>query len=88
MLKLWGKEFADGRMIADMVVTAKGEQSRTQKVYECMDKICAGFDLQKPIWLDNTIHEFQVMNRARFYQDSFIEEIDFDFLEIQVLEDN
>lgn len=88
MFKLWGKEFADGHMIADIVVKAEEGQSRTQKVFECMDKICREFDLQKPIWLDSIVHDFQVMNKARFYQDSFIEEIPFDFLEIQVLEDD
>ena len=51
------------------------------------DDICYEFDLGKPIWLDATIHEFKVHDKARFYQDNFIEHIDFDFLEIQVIEE-
>ena len=44
-------------------------------------------DLEKPIWLDSNIREFQRHDRTRFSQDSFIEHIDFDFLEIQIIEE-
>ena len=36
---------------------------------------------------DATIKEFKRHSKARFYQDSFIEEIDFDYLEIQILDE-
>ena len=88
MFRLWGKQFSDGRMIADTVVCDDSDSRRTQKVFGCLEKICLSFDLQKPIWLDNTVLEFQKMGKARFYQDNFIEEIPFDYLEIQVLEDD
>ena len=45
-------------------------------------------DLGNPIWLDTTIREFQKTDKARFRQDSFIEQIDFDYLEIQVIEED
>ena len=45
------------------------------------------FDLSKPIWLDVNINEFKRHSKARFYQDSFVDSIDFDFLEIQVIEE-
>ena len=40
-----------------------------------------------PVWLDKTIEEFKRHDKARFTQDNFIESIDFDYLEIQVLEE-
>ena len=39
------------------------------------------------VWLDKTIEEFKRHDKARFTQDNFIESIDFDYLEIQVLEE-
>ena len=45
------------------------------------------FDLSKPIWLDVTIAEFKKHAKARFYQDNFVDSIDFDYLEIQVIEE-
>ena len=44
--------------------------------------------LSKPIWLDTNIREFQKHAKVRFYQDSFIDGIDFDYLEIQVIEED
>ena len=49
--------------------------------------ICYEFDLSKPIWLDVTIAEFKRHAKARFYQDNFVDSIDFDYLEIQIIEE-
>ena len=45
-------------------------------------------DLGNPIWLDSTVKDFKKHDKARFYQDNFIEQIDFDYLEIQVIEED
>ena len=45
-------------------------------------------DLGNPIWLESTIKHFKKHGKARFYQDNFIEQIDFDYLEIQVIEED
>ena len=50
-------------------------------VFQSIDDICYEFDLGKPIWLDANIKEFQRTAKTRFSQDSFIEQIDFDYLE-------
>ena len=44
-------------------------------------------DLQQPIWLDKNINEFKRVDKTRFEQDNFIEQIDFDYLEIEVIEE-
>ena len=61
--------------------------SRTAMVFQALDDICYKFDLSKPIWLDANISEFQRVSKTRFTQDSFIETIPFDFLELQVIEE-
>ena len=37
---------------------------------------------------DTTVRDFKKHSKARFYQDNFIEQIDFDYLEIQVIEED
>ena len=88
MFRMWGKLMKDNHLVRDKVVCI-GDYSltRTQMVFQALDSICYEFDLQKPIWLDATVREFQLHDKARFNQDSFIETIDFDFLEIQVIEE-
>ena len=38
--------------------------------------------------LDATVRDFKKHDKARFYQDNFIEHIEFDYLEIQVIEED
>ena len=86
-MKIWGKIWKSNHMLQDMVVEDTREDTRTHKILHCLEQICLDFDLGQPIWLDTSIREFQRHSRVRFYQDSFIEDIPFDYLEIQVLEE-
>lgn len=45
------------------------------------------FDLEKPIWLDSNISEFKKVAKTRFGADNFIESIDFDYLEVHIIEE-
>lgn len=87
MFRLWGKIFKDNRMLKDTVVCDDSQDTRTHKIFRALDTICYEFDLSKPIWLDNTVEDFKKHDKTRFYQDNFIESIDFDFLEIHVIEE-
>ena len=88
MFRLWGKIWKNNRMAADTVICDDSPDTRTHKVFRALDEICYTFDLSKPIWLDTNISEFQKHAKVRFYQDSFIDGIDFDYLEIQVIEED
>ena len=87
MFRMWGKLWKDNRMLRDTVVEEESEDTRTHKIFRALEEICYEFDLGKPIWLDSTIQEFKRRSKARFYQDSFIEEVPFDYLEIHILEE-
>lgn len=88
MFRLWGKIIKDNRMLKDTVIENNDYSiSRTTMIFAALDEICMQFDLEKPIWLDNNINEFKRHDKTRFRQDSFIEHLDFDYLEIQVIEE-
>ena len=87
MFRLWGKEFKDNRLLRDTTICDDSDDTRTHKIFRALDEIFYEFDLSKPIWLNSTISEFQKHSKARFYQDSFVDSIDFDYLEIQVIEE-
>ena len=70
------------------VTNADMELNRTRKVYRAIDEICNAFDLAHPIWLESTIREFQQHDKCRFYKDNFPEEIAFDYLELEMLEED
>ncbi len=89
MFRLWAKEFKHNHLIKDMVVfNDNPELNRTKKVFLALDEVCHAFDLQVPAWLDINIKDFKKYSKTRFTQDSFVEHIDFDFLEIHVIEED
>ena len=88
MFRLWGKIFKDNRMLRDAVIeNGDYSMSRTAMVLDAVDRLCYEFDLGHPLGLDKTVEEFKRHDKARFTQDNFIEGIEFDYLEIQVLEE-
>ena len=86
-MRIWFKMIQDNHLLKDYTFVDESEDTRTHKIFWGLEQACLQFDLGKPIWLDSTIREFKRHSKARFYQDSFIEEIEFDYLEIQVLEE-
>lgn len=88
MFRLWAKEFKDNRMIRDTTICDGSGDTRTHKVFRALEEACYEFDLGKPIWLESVIDDFRRCAKARFYQDSFVETIGFDYLEIQVIEED
>ena len=87
IMRIWGKIWKDNHMLRDTVAEDWSEESRTHKVFHLLEEICMTFDLMVPQWLDSNISEFQKTSKTRFTADSFIESIDFDFLEFQVIEE-
>ena len=89
MFRVWGRTFKSNKMLQSTTIELDiPDETRTHKVFIALEQICEEFDLSNPIWLDNNIDEFKRISRTRFYQDSFIEHIDFDYMEIQVIEED
>ncbi|MFA9376854.1 MAG: hypothetical protein ACERKZ_08875 [Lachnotalea sp.] len=88
MFRLWAKIYTDNHLMKDITIEDDSNDTRTHKVFNAIEKVCYEFDLSKPIWLNATINEFKRHNKARFRKDSFVDQIDFDFLEIHVIEED
>ena len=88
MFRMWGKLWKDNHLLKDMVAyNSDYSMSRTAMVFQAVEEICQEFDLSQPIWLDANVREFKRHDRTRFTKDSFIESIDFDYMEIHVIEE-
>lgn len=75
-------------MLKDVVIEDASSDTRTHKIFDSLEKACHELDLAAPIWLEDNIDSFKKTSKTRFRQGSFIEEIPFDFLEIQVIEED
>lgn len=87
-MRIWGREIKDNNMLRDIVIENNDDDTRTHKVFDAIEKISYAFDLPKPIWLDSNINDFKRHSKVRFGKDSYVEEVPFDFLEIQVIEED
>ena len=88
MFRLWAKIIKDNHLLKDTVICDDSEDTRTHKVFHAIEEACYEFDVGKPIWLDSTISEFKRHDKARFTADNFIESIEFDYMEIQIIEED
>ena len=87
-MRIWFKIYSDARLIANETIDNFDDDTRTHKIFNSLDRACEIFDLSKPIWLDSNVKEFQKSSRTRFTKDNFIDDIEFDYMEIQVLEED
>ncbi|MCI5584532.1 MAG: hypothetical protein MR383_03125 [Lachnospiraceae bacterium] len=87
-MRIWFKVFQDNHLLMDTTIENCSDDSRTHKVLDALAECCYTFNLSQPIWLESTIKDFQRHARARFTPDAFVEEVDFDYLEIHVIEED
>lgn len=87
-MRIWFKTYKNARIEKSETVEIYSEDTRTHKIFQAIEQMTYLFDLSTPIWLDANVRDFQKRSRTRFYQDNFVEEISFDYLEMQVLEED
>lgn len=87
-MKIWFKEYKKGKMLKDCVIDSDGDDTRTHKIFDSLEKAANELDLAVPIWLDLNINEFKRSSKTRFGKDSFVEEVEFDYLEMVVIEED
>lgn len=87
-MRIWFKIWTDTHLIKTHTIEDETDDTRTHKVFHALEEACLRFDLGKPIWFDANIAEFKKHAKTRFGKDNFVEEIDFDYLEMQVIEED
>lgn len=89
MFRLWAKIIDAGKIVKNMTIeNSDSSLNRTKKIFQAIDEACYAYDLSKPLWLDKNISEFKKSSKTRFTKDNFVDEIDFDYLEIEVIEED
>ena len=89
MFRLWAKIIDAGKIVKNMTIeNSDSSLNRTKKIFHAIDEACYAYDLSKPLWLDKNISEFKKSSKTRFTKDNFVDEIDFDFLEFEVIEED
>lgn len=85
MLTIWGKLIRNNKVIASDTCTSDA-QDMSAALLECIEHFGRTFDIEAPMW--NSLHTKQLGNfqKAVFTRDDFIDRINFDRFEMQVLD--
>ena len=86
-MRIWFKIFDNTHLIKDETIENYENDTRTHKIFNALEKACYDFDLPKPIWLETNVKEFKKRGVTKFTKDNFVEEIEFDYLEIHIIEE-
>ena len=87
-MRVWFKIFKDDRIIQDETIENTDSDTRTHKIFKALEEACTIFDFGHPVWLEKNIAEFKNGAKTRFTKDNFIEEIEFDYLEMNIIEED
>jgi len=87
MFRLWGKIIKNNDIIDDQVFELTATDLDTEaKLKKGIDALCYHFDLQKPMWLSDNTNGLRQIGKTRFMDHHFIETINFDYFEIEIIE--
>lgn len=88
MLKLWGKLIKHHKIVRDVVLDMTLITDSAQTVRAALDDFAPALDIARPIWLPKNETDLTKFIITRFYPDQFMENVDFDWLEIEIIGDD
>lgn len=88
MLKLWGKLIKQHKIVRDVVLDMALITDSAQTVRAALDDFAPALDIARPIWLPKNETDLTKFIITRFYPDQFMESVDFDWLEIEIIGDD
>ena len=82
MARLWGRIIVKHRIELQATVPCAPDG-----VDEAITELCRNFDIPCPLWLNKHAHEFEAFRHTAFLPEHFMEEVPFQKLEIEYLDD-
>lgn len=87
MFRLWGKIIKNNRITTDKIFELEAfDLNINEKIDQGLEALCYHFDIQKPLWFKDNNTDFELVGKTRFTDHHFIETIDFDYFEIEIIE--
>lgn len=87
MYRLWAKAMKHNKIINSIDVKNNEKIPMEQKMKKCFLEIFYKLDVSVPVWLPKHDKEFYEFKKITFFQDDFIDEVMFDKLEIELVDD-
>lgn len=82
MFQLWGKIYMHGKIFRDAVISSEDSSNPFD---ECLRRLCADFDLEKPVLLSKHEKELKTYSLTTFRADDFIDSFPYEKLEVEII---
>ena len=82
MARLWARIIVRHRIARQATIPCTPDG-----VDEALTELCREFDIPCPLWLDKHAHEFENFRHTAFLPEHFMEDVPFQRLEIEYLDD-
>lgn len=84
-MKLYGRLIRGTKTIKQAQVEKDDSQGTFHdRLEECLINLCKELDIQVPVWLKKNTTEFSMYHKTFFEREQFVENINFDKLEIKI----
>lgn len=83
MARLWARIISKQRISKQATFDASFED-----VDDALTELCREFDIPKPLWLNKHDREYEEFRRTSFLPEHFMEDVPFQRLEIEYLDDD
>lgn len=83
MARLWARIIKQHRIFKQATA-----ETAWDDIDDALTELCRDFDIPKPLWLNKHEREFEEFRRTAFLPEHFMEEVPFQRLEIEFLEDD
>ena len=85
MITAWGKIIRNEKVVKSDTFTSK-QQDMADALLECVEHFAAVFDMEAPMWHSQHTKQLGLFHKATFKSDDFIDAVDFDKFELQLLD--
>lgn len=85
MLRVWGKQVKNGKVIASETFKSD-KDDMSAALLESLEHFGHEFDMETPMWSSLHTKQLGTHHKAVFKQDDFVDHINFDRFELQLLE--
>jgi len=86
MLRLWTRVIRRNKII-EQSVTESVLAEESSAIAEALQAACVELDIARPMWLSLNENDMADYRRTTLTQDNFMEDIHFDRMEIEILEE-
>lgn len=87
MFRLYGKVVKNNAIVNHHVVAIDDpSMDPPTKLKRALEGLCDYFDIENPLWQSDHTKGIRQVGKAKFIRHHFIDDIDFDYFEIEIIE--